>query len=135
MPVSGARKHVVGVEPQLQGVLAKTLGKHSWPRAMLGRCKARLLRDAKMQALGLTLRDEPGKGEGLYYDGKEGLSRGQELDNLIDHTYPIKREELTALEQQGSDLANYGRTRSRCRTRNRDGCSTSVTARRTGCAY
>ena len=62
-----ARKYVLGGEPQLQGVVMKTLGKHSWSWAMLGRCKASLQRDAKMQALGLTLRDEPGKGEGVYW--------------------------------------------------------------------
>ena len=50
---------------------------------MLGWCKAHLHRDAKMQALGLTLRDESGKGEGVYYDGKGGLPWGQELGSLI----------------------------------------------------
>ena len=74
---------------------------------MLGRCKASLQRDAKMQALGLTLRDELGTGERVYYDGKGGLSRGQELGSLIDHAYPIKCEELTAFGLQGSDLVNY----------------------------
>ena len=68
-----AREQVVGVEVQLQGHL-KTLGKHSWPRAMLARCKATVQCNATMQALGLSLRTEPGKGEGVYYDGKGGLS-------------------------------------------------------------
>ena len=31
----------------------------------------------------------------------------QELGNLLDHAYPIKREELAALERQRSDLVNY----------------------------
>ena len=55
---------------------------------MLGWCKAHLHRDAKMQALGLTLRAESGKGEGVYYDGKGGLPWGQELGSLIDQAPP-----------------------------------------------
>ena len=35
------------------------------------------------------------------------MSRGQELSSLIDHAHPIKREELTELERQGSDVTNY----------------------------
>ena len=74
------------------------------------------------------------KGKGVYYDGEGGLSRGQELGNLLDHAYPIKREELDALERQGSNLVDYTLTVSRCSTQNADGCCTSVTARRTGYA-
>ena len=44
---------------------------------------------------------------GVYYDGTGKLSKGQELGNLLDHAYPIKREESAALERQGSDLVNY----------------------------
>ena len=45
--------------------------------------------------------------QGIYCDGKGGLLRGQELGSLLDHAYAIKRGELAALEQQGSDLVNY----------------------------
>ena len=71
-----ARKHVLGVEPQLHGVLMKTLGKHCWSRAMLGRCKASLQRDAKMQALGLALRDEPGSRRRCILRRERGLVAG-----------------------------------------------------------
>ena len=85
----------------------ETLGQHNWTRDMLSRCKAHLQRDAKMRALGLTLRAEPRKGKGVYYDGTGGLSRGQELGNLLDHAHAINRAEYAALERQQSKLVNY----------------------------
>ena len=60
-----------------------------------------------MRALGLALRDEPGKGQGVYYDGKGKLSKGQELGNLLDHAYSINREEFAALERNRSPLVDY----------------------------
>ena len=69
---------------------------------MLSRCKAHLQRDAKMRALGLTLRDESQKGQGVYYDGTGGLSRGQELGNLLDHAHAINRAEHAALVRRQS---------------------------------
>ena len=74
---------------------------------MLARCKATVQCSATMQALGLSLRTEPGKCEGVYYDGKGGLSRGKELGSLLDHAYVIKRGEHAEFEQQGSPLINY----------------------------
>ena len=74
---------------------------------MLSRCKARLQRDSKMRALGLTLRDEPRKGKGVYYDGKGKLTKGQELGNLLDHAHHINRAEYVALERDRSPLVDY----------------------------
>ena len=100
---------VVGEQVRLQGRW-ETLGQHNWTRDMLSRCKAHLQRDAKMRALGLTLRDESQKGQGVYYDGTGGLSRGQELGNLLDHAHAINRAEHAALERQQSDLLDYALT-------------------------